>query len=64
MRRFGTTLRLKNGKKLNNGGNVMRKRYSRRSTRRKGYTHHTTRSRRGKTRRIKRYGASRGGIRM
>lgn len=42
----------------------MRKRYSRRSTRRKGYTHHTTRSRRGKTRRIKRYGASRGGIRM
>lgn len=41
----------------------MRKRYGRRRTTRRGYHTHT-RSRRGKTRRIKRYGASRGGIRM
>lgn len=42
----------------------MRKRYGRNRRIRKGGYHPHTRSRRGKTRRIKRYGSARGGIRL
>ena len=42
----------------------MRKRYGRRHKNRRGYRHKTHTTRRGKTRRIPRYGSSRGGIRL